>query len=191
MPSQTEICNLALMRLGEPSIMSINEQNKRANALKSCFDLVRDMVLQDHPWNFAIKRTSLAKLTAVPESGYANSFQLPTDCLRVLGLVGDGHNVDITLNYKIEGQQLQTDENVAQIKYIARITDTGRFTARFCSVLAARLALEISYSLVKSPNLQQMAMKVYQTELSAAKALDAQEDSPEVYQCNPWIEARG
>ena len=190
MASKTDICNLALVRLGEPRILSLDDDSKRANALKSFFDLALDIVLQDHPWNFATRRATLARLTAAPAFGYSYAYQLPSGCLRVLGMVGDGKNVDPTLEYKIEGQQLLTEETAAKIKYILRITETGVFGARFCSLLASRLALEMSYHLVKSPALQGQMMKGYAAELSAAKAIDAQEDTPEVYECNKWLEAR-
>lgn len=190
MASKTDICNLALLRLGEPRILSLDDDSKRAIALKSFFDLALDIVLQDHPWNFAIRRATLAKLTADPAFGYSAAYQLPSGCLRVLGIVGSGQNVDPSLEYKIEGQQLLTNESAAKIKYILRITETGMFGARFCSALASRLALEMSYHLVKSPALQQAMFKSYEAELSAAKGIDAQEDTPEVYQTNPWLEAR-
>lgn len=190
MASQTQICNLAMMRLGEPSIMSIDDESKRAIALKYCWELVRDMVLQDHPWNFAIRRGTLARLSEDPAFGYSYAYQLPSNCLRVLGMVGEDENLDLTLDYKIEGQQLFTNEVAVKLKYILRITDTGLFTPRFCSALASRLAQEVSYHLVKSPALRKQMMTEYQQELSAAKAIDAQEDRPEVYQTNPWIEAR-
>jgi hypothetical protein len=190
MASKTDIGNLALMRLGGPSILSLVDTSKRPIALKTVFDIVLEIVLQDHPWNFAVKRDTLARLSAAPTFGYSYAFQLPSDCLRVLGLVGLDQNVDTTLEYKIEAQQLLTNESTAKLKYISRITDTGKFSPRFCSALAGRLALELSYHLVKSPALQQVIAKGYEEDLRAAKGIDAQEDTPEVYAPNRWVEAR-
>lgn len=190
MASKTDICNLALVRLGEPPVLSLDDTSKRANALKSYYDLALDILLQDHPWNFATRRATLARLTAAPDFGYSYAYQLPSGCLRVLGMVGDGYNIDPSLNYKLEGQQLLTDESAVKIKYILRVTETGMYGARFCSALASRLALELSYHLVKSPALQGQMLKLFGAELSAAKAIDAQEDTPEVYESNEWLEAR-
>lgn len=190
MASKMQICNIALMRLGEPVLGNLDENNKRAIALRNCYDLARDTMIQDHPWNFAMTRASLARLEEAPDFGYTYAYQLPTGCLQVHGLVGDGENVDLSLAYKVEGQHLLTNESSARILYTARIEETGTYPPRFCSALAAYLAYEISYYISKSPALREQMFKEYQKELMAAKGLDGQEGTPEVYESNPWDEAR-
>ena len=57
--SQVQICNLALLKFGSPKITSIDDQTPEAAACKALWDIVRDEVLYDHPWNFAMKRADL------------------------------------------------------------------------------------------------------------------------------------
>lgn len=190
MASKTDICNLALIRLGSLPIVSIDDGSKRANALKAIWDQVRDQVLRDHPWNFAIRRATLARLTEAPAFGYAYAYQIPAGCLRVLGMVYDENNIDPTLEYKVEVGLLLTDEETALIKYIHRETDVGLYDANCCSAIAARLAADLAYNLTASAAMKEQMLKEYERELAAAKAVDAQEDTPEVYETNDWIDAR-
>ena len=190
MASKLDICNLALVRLGSLPILSLDDPVKRAQTLKKIFDLVRDIVLRDHPWNFAVRRDTLAQLAEAPAFGYSYAYQLPSGCLRVLGMVGLDENIDTTLEYKLEDQKLLTNESGAQIKYIIRVEDTGLFDSRFCSALASRLAAEAAYQIKASAAMKKQMMDEYRDELSGARSIDAQEDTPEVAVSNPWIEAR-
>lgn len=191
MASTTHICNLALLRMGEPPILNIDQNTKAAIALKAVFDMCRDIVLVDHPWNFATERAVLAQLSEAPAFGYSYAFQLPTGCLRVLGMVREGNNADPTLEYKIEAGHLLTDESSAKIKYIFQVTDTGAFPPRFVSALAARLAMETAYYLTQNALLAKKAEDQYlKVELPGARSIDAQEDTPTAYEANPWLDAR-
>lgn len=190
MAGKTEICNLALMRLGTGPIESLDDTSKEARALKNCFELARDIVLRGHPWNFAGKRAALARLSAVPAFGYAYAFQLPVDQLRVLGLVDESGKIDPTLDYQIEGNLLLTNQTSASIRYIEKVTDPGRWDALFCSALSARLASEVAYHLTGSAAMKKQMMNEYLVELGQARSIDAQENPPEVYETNPWMDER-
>lgn len=190
MVGKMDICNLALLRLGSLPIESLDEDSKRAITLKNCFDLVRDIVLRGHPWNFATKRAVLARLTEAPLFGYSYAYQLPIDQLRVLGIVDGAGKLDPTLVYEIEGDRLLTNQTSASIKYIQRVSDIGIFDAQFCSALASRLAAEVAYQLTGAAAMKKQMMDEYRYELMEARSIDAQENPPEVYETNDWIEAR-
>lgn len=190
MASETEICNLALMRLGSGPVESLDENSKKAIALRNCFPLVRDIVLRGHPWNFAIQRATLAQISTPPIFGYAYAYQLPADCLRALGLVNTEGTLDPSLTYEIQGTQLLTDEISAGIKYIRQVTAPGQFDAAFCSALASRLASEVAYHLTGSAAMKKQMMDEYKEELREARSIDAQENPAEVYETNDWMDAR-
>lgn len=113
--SPVEICNSALLKLGAERINALSENNKRARLCNERFDALRKEVLRAHPWNFAIRRANLARLSTTPEYEYNFEYQLPTDCLRVLETEADKDNPsgDILGNsytkYKIEGRKLLTN----------------------------------------------------------------------------------
>lgn len=191
MADQTAICNLALLRLGEVPLGSIDENNKAANALRAIFEASRDIVLADHPWNFASRRATLAQLSETPAFGYAYAYQLPAQCLRVLGMVGDEYNVDPALEYKIEGDQLLTNESEAKIQYIIRVTATGSFSPGFVNALGTWLAKEVAFYLTRDAAITQAMEKRYnEIDLPRARSIDAQEDTAVKKVSNPWVEAR-
>lgn len=191
MASQVQICNMTLLRVGAPPILSIDDDSKRARCLRDNWDLVLDLVLREHTWNFATRRSNLARLSAAPAFGWDYAYQLPVACLRVLGLVSTGDEVDPSIEYNVEGDQLLTNEETAYLKYIERVTNTGYFDAGFASALASRLAAEVAYYLTNSVALQEHLTTMYhKIELPGARAMDAQENPPQVYEDLTWDDAR-
>jgi hypothetical protein len=87
-----DIDNKALRILGAPAITDsdlTNESNESARILNDVYDSIRDEVLKEHPWNFAIKRATLTALggliTTWTEEGTANVWKatLTTEPARV------------------------------------------------------------------------------------------------------------
>jgi len=186
MASKTDIINMALRILGEQPILAITDDSEAARIATNVWDICLDDVLADHNWNFATVRASLAEVAGSPVFGYDNHFQLPVNpyCLRVVRMA------DIDTDYKVEGRLLLTDDSEAQIIYIARITDTTKFSPKFISALAARLAAEMAYPLVQSVRKRDMAMKDYQMKLVDARCVDGMEGSVEKIEAEEWIDAR-
>ena len=54
------ICNLALARLGDATIESLDDATAQAEYCNLFYAQTRDEVLRSHPWNFAIARKALA-----------------------------------------------------------------------------------------------------------------------------------
>lgn len=192
MASQTGICKLALIRMGEPPITSLDDGSKAANTFLAIWDTVIDIVLRDHPWNFAIARAIPPLLDETPTWGFASVFQLPGDCVRVLG-IGDSDGADINplITYKIEGRKLYTDETAVYLKYVTREISVGMFDARFTSAVASRLGMETAIYLTQKPEVKAQMQKEYILELSGARGIDAQEDTPqEVVISGDWEDSR-
>jgi len=187
MASKTKIaiCNLALRSLGADRIMAIDEDNETARILNDVYDLLLDEVLRAHPWNFAQKRTSLARLDKTPAFDYDYAYQLPSDCLRVVRMS------DKTAKFKIENNELLTNKGEAKILYIARITDPNLYDSAFITAFATRLASEISYPITNSQSLGGQKYSEYLEKLKLAKSLDAQEGTLEKVDEDSWIEERG
>lgn len=58
--SDVAICNSALIKLGVAEITSLSQNVKRAQLCDEQYPKVRDELLRNHVWNFAIKRKVLA-----------------------------------------------------------------------------------------------------------------------------------
>lgn len=96
MPSETDICNNALIILGAQPINSLNDSSDRALACNVVYATARDALLRKFPWNFARKQAALNQLAPVPLSMelmpnshgpgaiiYTGAFACPNDFLRM------------------------------------------------------------------------------------------------------------
>jgi len=186
MASEVQICNVALSKLGEDSITALSEDSKAGRACNLIYADTRDNLLRAHPWNFAVTRQSLARLTTTPTYEFSYEYQLPTDCLKVLNLDPEGDDV----TFKVEGRKVLTDEATANILYVARITDPTIFDSLFIEVLSAKLAAELAVTLTESITLADFLHQKYEKALSEARGMDAQEGTPNNIIADAWIESR-
>ena len=110
---------------------------------------------------------------------------MPSDCLRVLSL----H--DNTILWAIEAdRKLLSDSSEVKIKYISRVTATAEYDSQFLEALSFRLAADLSYSLVQSSALSQKLLAEYESVLSAARSIDAQEGTPPDLIDDSFVESR-
>lgn len=169
MASIIEIANIALTGLGSEQISSLSEDTKEAILVNAHWNQVRRSLLRRNTWNFAIKRTSLARSTSTPEFGFTYKFALPIDCIRVL-------EVYTETNYKLENQFILTDNTDCYIKYISDITDTNQWTSDFTDLVAVKLQYEIAYGLTRDKEVQKQYFAIYEKKLAEALFADASED---------------
>ncbi len=184
MASEIEIVNRALIKLGEKTILSLDDDKKAARIMKTLYGPTRDYVLRGHPWSFAIKRVELARNTADPVFAYAYSYKLPSDCLRVLI-----PNREIWA-YGIEGRNLNTDYGDALIKYIARITDPNIFDPSFGESLACKLAAEGAVSLTDNDARHKAMVQLYNLSITEARSVNAMEAGPKWIESEEWVDSR-
>jgi hypothetical protein len=196
--SEVEIANSALLKCGVDRIISLDESNNRAEAMKEQFYKHRDALMRSHPWNWAIKRVELAEVSETPAFDFTNTYQLPTDCLRVLkinellvSMNGRGLNLNNYGEFSIEGDKLLCNFSTVKIKYIAKITDVSKWDENFCEVLAFRLAADLAYRLTGSAALATALYEQYEKELRQARSFDGQEGSSDrVVESPGWLVSR-
>ena len=184
MVSTVDICNRGLQKLGERKITSLDDDVKAARECKRAFDLVRDAVFRDHPWNSVMARASLPKLSDAPAWGFANQFQLPVDCLRVV-------EADTTDDWQVEGRRVLSDAGAPlNILYVRQETDPAQYDLLLVETLAARLAAELAEVLTQSNTKKEMAERQYLDLLARARRADAQEGSARRLTGSSWLDAR-
>ena len=184
MASVVDICNLALSELGEEFIIALTEASKSARLCSLFYEVERDNVLRAHPWNFAIKRVELAKLTISPSFDYDNSFQLPSDCLKVL-FTDDKKDM-----FKVEGRSLLTNNASVKIAYISRIEDSTMFDSIFTVALSQKIASKLAYNLSDNNSLVQIMESKAKATIRKAKSMDGQEGVVDNIEANEWLLAR-
>lgn len=180
----TAICNRALDLLGADPILSLDDPSKSGRLCARNFAAARDAVLRAYPWNGAIRRARLPALVESPAWGFAAQYQLPGDCLRVLRLNDDGETP-----WRIEGRRILTDAGAPlDVLYVARIEAIE--DPLLAEAIAARLATDIGYALTGNASGQQAAWQLYTAKLAEARAIDAQEGTPDAFTADQWLEAR-
>lgn len=149
MPSQVDIVNRALQKLGAKRVTSLSENSVSARSMTTAYEPVKKALLRSHLWSFAVERASLAADATNPAWGRARSFQLPSDYLRM----AEDYNEDVVndKDWEIEGDKILTDDlSPIYIRYIKDVTDPNEFDALFCEALSAKLAYETCEEITQS-----------------------------------------
>lgn len=170
--SKAQIFNLALTYLGEQPISNPDsDTDKKAIVLRQAYDMSRQALLEEHLWNFAVKRTTLAPESSAPDFEWDYSFVTPSDCIRIHKFF------EGPTEHKEEGKKILCDQNVLNIIYIADITDTTFFPPMFSKILALDMAITAEYGITGQTKMQQSLLVQRQALLIKAKMVDAQKDN--------------
>lgn len=176
MVALVDIYNMALGELAADLIADPQQMTNNARTIAARYDDIRDAVLRAHPWNCAIRRASLAAMTARPANGYAYQYDLPRDpfCLRPLDLPGLPNTP-----WVVEGRRLLTDRaGPLPLRFIARIEDPEGFDPLLVQAVAKRLASVCAYKITKKEHGVEL-FKEYRAVLAEARAVDGQEGWPD------------
>lgn len=185
MPSQVEICNIALSNIGDERISDLADSNARARACNERYLDVRDAVLRAHPWNCASFRHVCERSVGTPVWGYNYSYILPTDCLRLLEVK------EYEYPYKTERRLILSDSPELNILYISnRSGIENLFDSQITQSVALRLAYEIAEDLTGRTNLKEEMWRKYQLVMAEAKHVDASESTPQIFEADYWINSR-
>lgn len=201
MPSETSVANMALARIGgagdNGTITNLRtEDSKAARFCRIFFDDTRDAMLREHPWNFAVKRATLAQLATAPTFEFAYAFQLPADFLCMVRTTYEAQGY-LNAEYRIEAATsaggkptLVTDDATMDIEYVAQVTDPNQWDATFVDCFAQRLAAELAMPLTNNSAAAERLMTVYENKIRLAWHRDAQEGTPRVIEASDWVMAR-
>lgn len=185
MTSVVDICNKALDKLGHGPITSLEDGTKAANLCLRNWPLIRDQVLRDHPWNFAVKRDVLAPNSETPAWGFTYKFSLPADSLRLLEIRDLS-----TADYQVESGHILANDDALYVRYTRKVTDPNEYDSLFIDVVAVRLAFELCEALTQSNTKKSELWSEYDDSLTRAKRADGQENPPVVFEEDEWVNVR-
>lgn len=183
------ICNSALLKIGEPQIVSLSDGSKAASDCAEQYPKLRDQELRTHLWNFAKRRAKLPRLTAAPAFGFAHQYQLPADWLRIITV----HNNEAGLGgvrYSLEGRRILSDAEALYLVYVGTVEDPNEMAADFREVLALLLAADLAVSIASSNALRESMLALYRRRTLQARGSDAIEDWPQPLPESSWVTAR-
>ena len=148
--SATNICNMALSRLGANRLTDADtDTSVEAIQCRIWYSHTRDALLRSHFWKFAVKRAELSEDAETPDFGFDHQFDLPADFLRAW------YVYDTTATWEINAQWLLTDDDAVDLVYVAQITDPTQFDTLFVELLSLKLALVLCMPLTHDGKLRQ------------------------------------
>lgn len=183
MSVDVDICNSALIKLGQERINSLDDDNKRARLCKEQYQKIIERTLRGHPWGFALKRTVISPETATLAFGDSNIFQIPLDCLRIVKL-------DTNYTYKVEGDKIISPIDEARLLYVSSSTPEAYYDSNFVEAAACWLAHDLCYALTQSTNLKQVLFAEAEQWIAQARSFNSQEQSPDNLEFDSWTNAR-
>ncbi len=192
--SKAAICNLALDYLKtDGSVVNIDTPpfTKNESICARWYDFTRRALLRKHAWNFASKRSQIARNSTDPAFRFADAYDLPNDFIRLISL-GEREDLGREKEYKVENGQILLDNSGAALKlrYVFEITDVVKFDALFVKVLALDLALNLAFKFTSGASALRNITDFLITERSEAYAIDGQEQPPKRIEKSVFLTAR-
>ncbi len=191
MTTQTEICNLALGWIGANRITSLDVEEDSVEWLlcSENFDGLRDAVLEEREWTFAVTRIVINPSGDEPEFGAERLFPKPSDSVRILTVhdnavvrpqpttqptaVSRGvHDIPQLTGWQVEGDFILGNADKIYVRYNRRVTETGKFSSAFVQCLAQRIAAELALPITESKTLWDRMWNAYAAKVSIGAVTD-------------------
>jgi len=194
MISDVEICNKALIKIGQNTITSLTENNTTARTCNIIYSDSRDAVLRDHTWSFARKIISLNVLANEEVINWDYLYVYPPTCLFIIKIFNetdlDTNNYKELLSPITDTKVIASNLEEAYIEYIMKILNPNLFDSLFINALVHKLASELSMRITGNQTLSNNLLQTYSIVLSEAKKKDAQEKNIKVIKKSSYREAR-
>ena len=191
MASVVDMCNSALNLLGASTISALTDDSKNARLCNQRYEPVRNRVFRSHAWNCLHKRVQLAQNSTAPVVEYSHAYALPSDCLRVLKIHnGTTDSIASSIDYKLEGRNIVTDEGTVFIIYIALDTDPNNYDTYLQESISHQLAADLAYAVTNNATLAEKYMTRADERLREARFIDATENSLGTIESSEFVDAR-
>lgn len=202
MATAVDIANLALAHLGDDASIATLDPPEGSPQAEHCarfYPIARDSLLQMHAWGFATRRANPALLEST-STAWPYQYRLPSDCLKVIGVLPDGYFLDAhgDAPFEVESDEtggvLLTQTQSATLRYVARVTDPTKYPALFTEALSWLLASHIAGPMLKGDTGAAAARAAWATFLvwfSRASGMDASQARRRWEHIAPWMRDRG
>lgn len=171
--TRLEIINSALQKCGLPLAAALTDVTWNANEY---FENNVRQVLKAHAWGFATKHDTFTANAVAPTHGFTFSYDLPTDCLRVIDIRPANDLRAPAARFTVVGKQLFANVTPCNARYIYDCIDPDLWPDTFADVVATKLASEIAPLNSQSFGLGASLKQMYAAVLQSAVAADAMEE---------------
>lgn len=198
---ETDLCNIALARIGIARIGSIDDTTVQAKWCKTLLPTIRQTCLTMDWWSFADKRVQLAQDATAPAFEFSYRYLLPSDFLRLHEY--NGANIDVSAldpiyrvwllsRFKIEGSYVFTNDGEVKIVYTYDNNNPSTWSPQFLKLVATMLASELAAAINKNDKQRgSLESEALMTFLPLAAAIDSQQrESVKRYQVDDLLWGR-
>lgn len=201
MASQTDICNAALVLLGDNIIVGIGDNTKNARTLKAVYDMVRKDLLRENIWKFSLDKIQIPSITpAVMPVPWSTAYVMPPgdQCLRLIDIANSRQALGVA-NYRSgleklyswQGNTIYTNfPSPMWIHFTQDVTDTTQYDPCFVWAYGARLADVCCETITQSSEKRAQAQQEYKKAIWRAKSINAIEQLPEGIADDSWVTGR-
>ena len=183
MASKVEICNQALLKLGQPAIMSLDDDSPRARQCFQEFEAALGATLRSYPWPFAIVRKELARRAEKPPFGFAYYYALPEDVARIVDIYAGN------FAYNIEGRYVATNSEYVAMRYVSKKVPVEHLDEQTVEVVSLALAARLAIIITENAQLKDMLYMEHERALAQARGTWAVEDYPQEVIEGNWLAA--
>lgn len=160
--SEAQLCNLALLAVGERQIIdSLDEPSQQARLCKAIYGPARDVLLEAAWWRFASRRVTLAEAALTTRDEWAYCYLSPADLVDPQYIFNgvppesdsDPEPYSMEANDAGDALIICCNRRDAVLAYTARIITPGLFPAFFVKALVASVAAQLAAALPVKPDL--------------------------------------
>ena len=198
--SDVQIAKLALQNIGDRyDITSLDEATPEAEQINLVYEDVRDALLREHPWTFALRYYTPPSLSGTAPAGWEFMYAYPPTGLKILRIVNPldprgeklqplpfaiGRNND---DIKV----ILSNEQDPEFEYINKVTVATEFDALFDMAFSWRLSAAVAMPITGDGQIKDMAERNAQMAVEKAKMENSTEGTGVLQTREPdWMLAR-
>lgn len=167
-----KLCSRALTEVGGRKITSFDDNTAESIAAGEVYDQIVEEAFGIHRWRFARKLTNLSPIAEEPKAKRAKYFELPGDCLLVVGVFLP--DTETPVEYDREGNRIACDvTDQITVDHIQRVAE-AYWPPFFRAYVTCRLSQSFALSIARDEGMSETHAKYAENALRDAKKLDAQ-----------------
>lgn len=179
---KTEICNIALRRLGVRPVNDVDHDNiNAAYEMRALWSMAVESTLRAADWAFARKVVPLAELADEKALGWQYVYMYPRDCMMFWGVESAvsirnpeiRHRWEIQRSAESNQQVILADVPQAYGRYTAMLADDPtQWDGTFVDALGWRLAMDACQKLAADTGLFQKCTQMYSATVAGAQTMN-------------------
>ncbi len=181
--SKVSIISNALVLAGELPCESLSEDRYGVTVGANLFENIYEAELQSNRWRFSMKLGSLSRLVVTPLTKWQYAYQIPTDCLLIIGML-------CPQPYEIYGDRIYTNATTVEMEYQFK-PEINRLPAYFTLLLTYALAKDAITPITENDARVAIMTRKYISQRDRALFADAQARPSTPIVHSPFTDVRG